>query len=207
MYIYKTTNLINHKIYIGLSTKTVEASSTYFGSGVLIIKAISKYGKDNFAKEILIECNSLNTLREEEKASILKYNSTNRKIGYNISPGGDTNPDKQRVSIYQYNIDGTFIKYFSTIEKAFELIGDRNLYRTKERNNRPIKGIWYTTTPHTQEEILMKQTEYLAKRSIAFKVGAAKRHADPILAQFYKDNMRKAQRIQPKDIWNSVRTD
>lgn len=193
MYIYKTTNLINNKIYIGLSTKEIEKSTNYFGSGKNITAAISRYGKENFTKEILFECDTLEVLKEEEKAFILKYNSTDRTIGYNISPGGDINSTEQRVEIYQYALDGTFIKYFQTIEDAVELTGDRNLYRTRERNNRPFKGYWYTMIPHTQEEILVKQTQYLYKISKARKLAAAKRHSDPMLAQFYKENIRLAQ--------------
>ena len=54
MHIYKTTNLNNNKIYIGLSTKSVDESDGYYGSGILISKAIKKWGKDNFKKEILV---------------------------------------------------------------------------------------------------------------------------------------------------------
>ena len=42
-YIYKTTNLINGKIYIG-QHKSEEYDSSYYGSGKLIRRAIEKYG-------------------------------------------------------------------------------------------------------------------------------------------------------------------
>jgi hypothetical protein len=45
-YIYKTTNLINGKIYIGQHKGCL--SSHYIGSGKLIRWAINKYGKRNF---------------------------------------------------------------------------------------------------------------------------------------------------------------
>lgn len=48
--IYKTTNLINNKIYVG---KDSHNDSNYFGSGTILVKAIKKYGKENFKKEIL----------------------------------------------------------------------------------------------------------------------------------------------------------
>ena len=51
MYIYKTTNLINGKIYIGQSIR--KFSKSYLGSGVKILNAIKKYGKENFKVEIL----------------------------------------------------------------------------------------------------------------------------------------------------------
>lgn len=88
-YIYKTTNLINNKIYIGKKKSSKFLGEKYLGSGKIIRHAIEKYGKDNFSVELLEECDSLETLNEKEKYYILKYNSQNLIIGYNISFGGD----------------------------------------------------------------------------------------------------------------------
>lgn len=86
MQIYKITNLINDKIYIG---KDTTSDKNYYGSGVLIKRAIKKYGIENFKKEILEECVSNNELCLKEKYWIDHFNSNNLKIGYNISKGGD----------------------------------------------------------------------------------------------------------------------
>ena len=53
MIIYKISNLINNKFYIGQDIKN---NPKYFGSGKLITVAIKKYGKENFKKEILEFC-------------------------------------------------------------------------------------------------------------------------------------------------------
>jgi group I intron endonuclease len=86
MIIYKTTNLINNKIYIG---KDKHNNLKYLGSGIAIKSAIEKYGKNNFKKEIIEECFDNDILNEKEKYWINKFNSTNRKIGYNIAYGGE----------------------------------------------------------------------------------------------------------------------
>lgn len=86
MQIYKITNLINGKIYIG---KDVESNQKYMGSGNLIKKAIKKHGLENFKKEILEECLSKDELCNKEKYWIDFFKSTDLKIGYNISKGGD----------------------------------------------------------------------------------------------------------------------
>jgi len=83
MIIYKTTNLINGKIYIGQDSKN---NPEYYGSGNLINLAIKKYGKENFVKEILEYCLTKDELNEKEKYWIAKYNSN--LTGYNISDGG-----------------------------------------------------------------------------------------------------------------------
>jgi group I intron endonuclease len=87
MYIYKITNKINGKIYIGKTEK--ELDSNYFGSGILIKKSIKKYGRDNFLKEILEECNTMESLNDREKYWINFLDSRNPNIGYNIAPGGE----------------------------------------------------------------------------------------------------------------------
>lgn len=91
-YIYKITNIVNNKIYIGQTTRNVEirfkehlrAKDDY-----PIHKAIRKYGKDNFKVEIIEECANEN-LNEKEKYYIKIYNSYNGHIGYNASPGGNS---------------------------------------------------------------------------------------------------------------------
>ena len=49
-YIYKVTNLITNKIYIGQKKSSVFLDTKYLGSGVLIRKAVAKYGKENTDK-------------------------------------------------------------------------------------------------------------------------------------------------------------
>ena len=85
MIIYKTTNLINNKIYIGQDTKN---NPKYLGSGTLIKRAIKKYGKQNFIKETIIHTNDFKLLQYLEQFWIKTFDSTNRKIGYNLKSGG-----------------------------------------------------------------------------------------------------------------------
>lgn len=82
--IYKITNLINQKIYVG---KSLEPDENYYGSGLQITAAIEKYGKENFSKEILEECHQ-EDLDSREIYWIEKLDSRNPLIGYNISIGG-----------------------------------------------------------------------------------------------------------------------
>lgn len=83
--IYKTINHVNGKIYIG---KANINDPKYLGSGLKILAAIKKYGKTNFSKEIIEEC-EVGTTSKREKYWIHYYNSTDDTIGYNISIGGE----------------------------------------------------------------------------------------------------------------------
>jgi group I intron endonuclease len=100
MYIYKTTNLLNGKIYIGLTRKSVDESQNYYGSGWKLKNAIKKHGKENFVKEIIQYCTSLEALAIAEKYWIKRLNATNQNIGYNLHPGGQL--------IYDYSTCGTW---------------------------------------------------------------------------------------------------
>lgn len=96
MIIYKTTCLINNKIYIG---QTQKMNEDYLGSGVKITDAIKKFGKSNFKRETLRICKNQKELDAFERYFIKKFDSTNIEIGYNILPGtangfGHVNPSK-----------------------------------------------------------------------------------------------------------------
>ena len=85
-YIYKITNNINGKIYIGKHS-TDKLNDYYMGSGVLLRKAKYKYGIENFTKEYLAFCDSEETLNWLERFYIKKYNA--KEYGYNLSDGGE----------------------------------------------------------------------------------------------------------------------
>lgn len=84
--IYKITNTINGKFYIGKhSTKNINDS--YMGSGVAIKRAIKKYGKDNFIKEIIsIFDNEADCLSMESRLVTIEI--VNSQMSYNMTCGG-----------------------------------------------------------------------------------------------------------------------
>lgn len=85
-YLYKITNTLNNKIYIGIH-QTKDLSDGYFGSGLNLNRAIKKYGKENFVKEILEYFDNEESMIEREKqlvnSDFVKSNDT-----YNIMEGG-----------------------------------------------------------------------------------------------------------------------
>ena len=85
MQIYLTTNNTNGKKYVGMATKN---DPNYFGSGVLIKEALKKYGKANFSKRILVECESEEEMREAEEFFIEELNAVEDPFFYNLHEGG-----------------------------------------------------------------------------------------------------------------------
>ncbi len=87
-YIYKITNKINNKFYIGRrQCNCAIEDDTYFGSGKALKSAIKKYGKINFEKIVLHVCTSLEELVLLEK-EIINESLTTSDSCYNIALGG-----------------------------------------------------------------------------------------------------------------------
>jgi hypothetical protein len=84
--IYKTTNLINGKYYIGRHS-TENINDGYLGSGVALRNAIKKYGKENFKREIILEALNSEYLWELEREIITKEMLTD-PMCYNMTYGG-----------------------------------------------------------------------------------------------------------------------
>lgn len=84
--IYKITNLINNKIYVG-AHKTANPNDDYFGSGIAIQRAIQKHGKENFKKDILfIFDNEVDMYKKEREIVTEKFVQDNAT--YNMTIGG-----------------------------------------------------------------------------------------------------------------------
>lgn len=88
-YIYKITNFINGKTYIG-QHKYTKLNDSYMGSGKLLIRAQKKYGIENFKKDILVF-----NISKQEYADLLEKTFIafeREKVGrencYNITDGG-----------------------------------------------------------------------------------------------------------------------
>lgn len=96
-YIYKATNVVNGKVYIGQTIRTVEArwkdhawdanrkdGPKYCSS---FHQALRKYSIDNFTIEEIEECEDC-LLDEREVFWIDFYHSTDNRYGYNLTTGG-----------------------------------------------------------------------------------------------------------------------
>ena len=88
--VYKHTNTVNGKVYIGITSWTWQKrwdnrykKNNYFHSSIL------KYGDSAFTHEVLYKDLTLEEAKEKEIELINKYNYSNPYYGYNHSSGGD----------------------------------------------------------------------------------------------------------------------
>lgn len=95
-FVYLTTNLINGKQYVG-SHSSEDINDGYIGSGRYFLRSVKKYGRENFKREILKECENIGEARLLEELYIKEYN-TLQPNGYNISPTGGCSHQGGRLS-------------------------------------------------------------------------------------------------------------
>lgn len=88
-FVYKTTNLINKKFYIGKHS-TSNLDDGYLGSGLILRSAILKYGKENFSREVLKFFDSSEEALTYEKILVTEE-FCSRSNTYNLTPGGSGN--------------------------------------------------------------------------------------------------------------------
>ena len=85
--IYRVTNLLNGKIYIG-KHQTTDPNDSYYGSGVALKKSIAKHGKDNFKKEVLFVFTTEEEMNAKE-TELITEEFVSRSDTYNMGVGGE----------------------------------------------------------------------------------------------------------------------
>ena len=131
--VYKTTNIINPKTYVGVH-KTSNIDDGYLGSGLILKKAISKYGRENFKRDVLAIFDNPKDMFDLESTIVtedfvLSPNTYNAKLGgsggWDAANGGGYNVGNTQSHIDKINRDPTYKKEFydrtrATIRAQYE---------------------------------------------------------------------------------------
>ena len=95
MIIYKATNQINGKVYIGQTVgnfqdriRSHKCDVSKRRTNGYFHKAIRKYEFKNFKWQVICICHSIDVLNEMEAYYISHYNSIHKDVGYNLNLGG-----------------------------------------------------------------------------------------------------------------------
>lgn len=99
MYVYQITNLVNNKLYIGITNNIKKRWSNHKCNNdptMVIAKAIKKYGVDNFKFEVLFRNLSIEEAKAKE-IELIKEKNSQVPNGYNVSPGGDLSETKKVI--------------------------------------------------------------------------------------------------------------
>ena len=102
-YVYEITNKVNGKKYIGKhSTELPFLKDDYYGSGVLMLKALSKYGRRNFSRRVIGQYETEQEALDAEFKEIEKVNAYDNPQYYNLCQGGNEGRKNKCFSIYKY---------------------------------------------------------------------------------------------------------
>jgi len=164
MHIYKITNRINGKIYIGISTEKEKfrwykhCSDAKIKPINLIDRAIAKHGSKNFRLETLEKIpkkKGVKYLGEREMFFINKFNSTNKTIGYNVALGGKVSVgyslnesskkkigknNKNTKKIIAYKLSGDFYKIFPSRSAASKELNITGIFFALNDKNKTAGG-------------------------------------------------------------------
>lgn len=84
--IYKTTNKLDGKYYIGCHC-TEDENDDYLGSGKHLTSAIKKYGRENFVKDILFILDNKQDMFDRER-ELVNEEVVKNPLSYNLKIGG-----------------------------------------------------------------------------------------------------------------------
>jgi hypothetical protein len=142
--VYKTTNLLSGKFYIGVH-RTTDPNDDYLGSGKLIKLAIERHGRENFSKEVLfIFDNPADAFKKEAEIVTAEFLAENNT--YNLKLGGEggtefvwVNNGSEESQIHP----GDFIPEGWMIGRKPSFVEDASS-RMKQYHGRTSGHVWYT---------------------------------------------------------------
>lgn len=103
-FIYVTTNNVNNKKYVGLCSMKKPNWKSYLGSGKILKRAISKYGTENFTREIIEYHDNIEDAIAAEKNFILQNECHLKEDWYNIAVGFTTQGSKGKKQTEKHRL-------------------------------------------------------------------------------------------------------
>lgn len=126
-YVYKSTNKITGKMYIGQTHYRKRMNPRYVGSGKLISEAVKQFGYENFTLEILFMAFNKEALNWAERHFIQLFDAQKSDQFYNKSPGGHASLGftGKKHSLARNQKISQFLKENHPLAKTVELDGQK----------------------------------------------------------------------------------
>ena len=171
MIIYKITNKINGKIYLGQTIQSIkDRISNHLADSKRdrksrikskIHRAISKYGIVNFIFEVIDTATSQEELNQKEQSYINLYNSNKNEIGYNLLSGGKQNGKHSEETRLKISIA---LKRASDIAKQNGKHWNKDRIQTKESNNKRSIALMGIPCPSRGRNYDNEEKQVISKR-------------------------------------------
>lgn len=200
--VYKTTNVVNNKFYIGCH-KTDDPLDDYLGSGTALIKAIVRYGKNSFHKEVIAIFDNSEDMFSLEEAlvtdDLLKTSNC-----YNSKKGGKGGWDHiHNDSLTKAKIKESLLKYYTDNPEAWN--------KTKSKISQSLKE--YYVDPSNRKKLSNAARKAMNRPDVKRKLIAEnlKRAQDPLYAEkiskslegkifIHHDRVEKSKRVPKEDL-------
>lgn len=142
-YVYKHTNKVNGKVYIGITCQKPEQrwkNGKGYRENNHFWRSIKKYGwNKGFDHEILYSGLSQKQAEVMEVSLIAYYDSTNQNKGYNISPGGNLSSEETRQKISE-SLKGEKNPMYGRIGEKHPMYGKHHSEETRQKLSEANKG-------------------------------------------------------------------
>lgn len=175
-YIYITINKINGKIYIG-QKKSSKYVDSYYGSGRILLKAIDKYGKENFVNHMIDCANTQEELDEKEKCYISFFKNKYKDKCYNIAEGASggnvfryaNKEEKEAFKLKMTKINRERCKSKEFKDKISQKTSLRyNDVKIREEHSKRLKEVWSDKYLREKHSKLLKEYYKDNKRDCSF---------------------------------------
>lgn len=191
-FIYKITNTINSKSYIGQTIQNVKerfyqhcaTKCSKVVSNMAIHRAIKKYGKSNFTVEVIEEIDSTN-LNDRERYWIKYYNSYNN--GYNSTKGGQDGckpfKDLDVESIIKEYNTGKSLRTLGTIFK----VDKQTIKDLLIRHNVELRTTrTYKLSQKDRDKVLEDFASGLSRKEIMIKWNISKSYLSQLINGYHR---------------------
>lgn len=134
--VYKTTNKINGKYYVGVHRTIKGEYDGYIGNGIVnsytrhnrkgLHSAVRKYGYENFERETLFsypDTDEGKSLAFEKEGEIVTREFVKDKGNYNLCIGGNNPSSIHEKVVYQFDLQGNYITYYHSLHEAANKVG------------------------------------------------------------------------------------